>query len=212
MPRILNRRGLMLILSSPSGAGKSTLTRLLVQDDPHIRLSVSITTRPRRASEVNGVHYNFVDVDEFHFLKERGDLLEWAQVHGNYYGTPIKPVEKALQQGHDILFDIDYQGTQQIVSRMREDTATIFILPPSMAELKSRLLRRAEDTTDVIARRLDNARAEIARWKDYDYVLVNDDLQRTYADLRAIVTTERLRREQHHGLEGFIDGLLKQEL
>jgi guanylate kinase len=212
MPRILNRRGLMLILSSPSGAGKSTLTRLLVQDDPLIRLSVSITTRPRRASEVNGVHYNFVDVDEFHFMRERGDLLEWAQVHGNFYGTPIKPVEKALQHGQDILFDIDYQGTQQIVSRMREDTVTIFILPPSMAELKSRLLRRAEDATEVIARRLDNARAEIARWKDYDYVLVNDDLQRTYADLRAIVTTERLRREHHFGLEPFIDSLLEQEI
>jgi guanylate kinase len=210
MPRLVARRGLMLILSSPSGAGKSTLTRLLVQDDPLIRLSVSVTTRPRRPSEVNGVHYNFIDVDEFHFMQERGDLLEWAEVHGNFYGTPIKPVEKVLKGGHDILFDIDYQGTQQIVSRMREDTVTIFILPPSMDELKMRLLRRAEDSTDVIGRRLDNARSEIARWKDYDYVLVNDDLQRTYGDLRAIVTSERLRRERHYGMEPFIEQLLSE--
>jgi guanylate kinase len=204
----LSRRGLLLILSSPSGAGKSTLTRNLTREDPEIRLSVSVTTRPRRQSEIDGVHYRFIDQDDFAAMREHGDLLECAEVHGNFYGTPRKPVEQALATGQDMMFDIDWQGTKQIVEKMRPDVASVFILPPSMSELKTRLERRAEDTPEVIARRLDNAREEIAQWGGYDYVLVNDDLQRTYEELRAILAAERLRRERQVGLEGFVGRLL----
>jgi guanylate kinase len=204
----LSRRGLLLILSSPSGAGKSTLTRNLTREDPEIRLSVSVTTRPRRQSEIDGVHYRFIDQDDFAAMREHGDLLECAEVHGNFYGTPRKPVEQALATGQDMMFDIDWQGTRQIVEKMRPDVASVFILPPSMSELKTRLERRAEDTPEVIARRLDNAREEIAQWGGYDYVLVNDDLQRTYEELRAILAAERLRRERQVGLEGFVGRLL----
>jgi guanylate kinase len=204
----LSRRGLLLILSSPSGAGKSTLTRNLTSEDPDIRLSVSVTTRPRRHSEIDGVHYRFIAEDDFTAMRERGELLEWAEVHGNFYGTPRKPVEQALATGQDMMFDIDWQGTKQIVEKMRPDVASVFILPPSMSELKTRLERRAEDSAEVIARRLDNAREEIAQWGGYDYVLVNDDLQRTYEELRAILAAERLRRERQVGLEGFVGRLL----
>jgi len=197
-----------MILSSTSGAGKSTLTRNLTREDPEIRLSVSVTTRPRRQSEIDGVHYRFIDQDDFAAMREHGDLLECAEVHGNFYGTPRKPVEQALATGQDMMFDIDWQGTKQIVEKMRPDVASVFILPPSMSELKTRLERRAEDTPEVIARRLDNAREEIAQWGGYDYVLVNDDLQRTYEELRAILAAERLRRERQVGLEGFVGRLL----
>jgi guanylate kinase len=205
----LKRRGLLLILSSPSGAGKSTLTRNLVREDRGIRLSISVTTRHKRPSEINGVHYNFMDnVQDFEEMRDRGDLLEWAQVHGNYYGTPRKPVEQALTRGEDMMFDIDWQGTKQIVEKMSSDVVSVFILPPSMSELKSRLERRAEDSPEVIARRLRNARDEIAQWASYDYVLVNDDLDRTFGDLKAIVAAERLRRDRQVELEGFISDLL----
>lgn len=205
----LKRRGLLLILSSPSGAGKSTLTRNLVREDRGIRLSISVTTRQKRPSEINGVHYNFMeDIADFEEMRDRGDLLEWAQVHGNYYGTPRKPVEQALARGEDMMFDIDWQGTKQIVEKMRPDVVSVFILPPSMAELKARLERRAEDTPEVIARRLRNARDEIAQWQAYDYVLVNDDLDRTFGDLKAILAAERLRRERQVEMEGFIERLL----
>ena len=188
------RRGLMLILSSPSGAGKTTLTRMLLQkEDVDLTLSVSVTTRARRPSEIDGVHYHFVTADRFRELRDAGELLEWAEVHGNFYGTPRPPVDDLLRAGRDVLFDIDYQGTQQIRSRARDDVATIFILPPSMRELRSRLERRAEDRPEVIARRLDAARNEIARWTLYDYVLVNDDLQRTLGDVLSILAAERLR-------------------
>ncbi|MBZ6077950.1 guanylate kinase [Microvirga puerhi] len=205
----LKRRGLLLILSSPSGAGKSTLTRNLVREDRGIRLSISVTTRAKRPSEINGVHYHFIDsIPDFEEMRDRSDLLEWAQVHGNYYGTPRKPVEQALARGEDVMFDIDWQGTKQIVEKMRSDVVSVFILPPSMAELKARLERRAEDTPEVIARRLRNAREEIAQWGAYDYVLVNDDLDRTFGDLKAILAAERLRRERQVELGGFIDDLL----
>jgi guanylate kinase len=203
------RRGLLLILSSPSGAGKSTLTRNLVRENRGIHLSISVTTRPKRPSEINGVHYIFLDaVSDFEEMRERGDLLEWAQVHGNYYGTPRKPVEQALALGEDMMFDIDWQGTRQIVERMRSDVVSVFILPPSMAELKARLERRAEDVPEVIERRLRNARDEIAQWQTYDYVLVNDDLDRTFGDLKAILAAERLRRERQVELGPFVEDLL----
>ena len=203
------RRGLMLILSSPSGAGKTTLTRMLLQKEAiDLTLSVSVTTRPRRPSEVDGVHYHFVTPDRFRELRDAGELLEWAEVHGNSYGTPRGPVDALLGRGRDVLFDIDYQGTQQIRSRAREDVATVFILPPSMRELRARLERRAEDKPEVIARRLDAARNEIARWRLYDYVLVNDDLQRTLADVTAILAAERLKRVRSEAaVAGFVEAL-----
>ena len=205
----LKRRGLLLILSSPSGAGKSTLTRNLVREDRGIRLSISVTTRQKRPSEINGVHYNFTDsVPDFEEMRDRGDLLEWAQVHSNYYGTPRKPVEQAIARGEDVMFDIDWQGTKQIVEKMRADVVSVFILPPSMEELKARLERRAEDVPDVIARRLRNARDEIAQWESYDYVLVNDDLDRTFGDLKAILAAERLKRERQIGMGTFVEELL----
>ncbi|MCX7326664.1 MAG: guanylate kinase [Hyphomicrobiales bacterium] len=202
------RRGLMLILSSPSGAGKSTLTRQLVEDQPDVRLSVSVTTRPKRASEIDGKHYRFITIDEFEALRERGDLLESAEVHGNFYGTPRKPVETALAAGRDVLFDIDWQGTRQIMAKMREDVVAVFVLPPSMAELKMRLERRAEDAPDTIRKRLRNARDEIAQWGLYDYLIVNDDLGRAFSGVQAILAAERMKRDRLVGAKAFLDTLL----
>ena len=204
----IERRGMMLILSSPSGAGKSTLTRQLVSDQPGIKLSVSVTTRPRRSSEIDGKHYRFISVDEFKALEKRGELLESAEVHGNFYGTPARPVEASLSAGIDVLFDIDWQGTQQIMAKMPADVVAVFILPPSMAELKSRLERRAEDAPETIERRLANARGEIAQWGQYSYLIVNDDLERAYASVNAILAAERLKRQRMKGAEGFIEELL----
>jgi guanylate kinase len=205
---VVARRGLMLVLSSPSGAGKTTLTRLLRDEEPSLTLSVSVTTRKRRPSEVEGVHYRFIEVDEFVSLRDRGDLLEWAEVHGNYYGSPRREIERSLSQGKDILFDIDYQGAMQVRQKAPDDVVSIFILPPSIPELRRRLERRAEDAADVIEKRLAAAKVEIDRWRDYDYVLVNDDLQRTFARLRAILVAERLRRDRQMGLPAFVDTLL----
>ena len=191
------RRGLMLILSSPSGAGKTTLTRMLLQTkELDLTLSISVTTRPRRHSEADGIHYHFITRRQFEVMRDSSDLLEWAEVHGNLYGTPRAPVEIVLAQGRDVLFDIDYQGTQQVREAANSDVVTIFILPPSMRELQARLERRAEDSGDTIAKRLENARKEITRWEQYDYVLINDDIQRTFGELTAIVTAERLRRSR----------------
>ena len=202
------RRGLVLILSSPSGAGKTTLTRNIVREHEAL-LSVSVTTRQRRPSEIDGVHYRFIDKDEFLGLRDRGELLEWAEVHGNYYGTPRKPVEQALAAGADMIFDIDWQGTRQVVKAMPDDVVTVFILPPSMAELQARLERRAEDPPEIIAKRLESARSEIERWQEYDYVLVNDDLDRAFNDLTAILRAERLKRQRRVGLADFIERLLE---
>lgn len=204
----IGRRGLMFVLSSPSGAGKTTLTRLLREQEPSLTLSVSVTTRERRPSEVEGVHYYFISQPEFEEMKERGELLEWAHVHGNYYGSPRRAVEKALSRGEDILFDIDYQGARQLVTNAPDDVVSVFILPPSIPELRARLERRAEDSAEVIARRLAAAGNEIGRWVDYNYVLVNDDLDRTFSRLRAILAAERLRRERQKGLDTFVTNLL----
>jgi guanylate kinase len=198
----------MLVLSSPSGAGKSTIARLLLELDKELDLSISVTTRARRASEVDGVHYHFIDPERFTAMRDRGELLEWAEVHGNLYATPRKPVEDALARGRDTLFDIDWQGTQQIAKAMPDDVVRVFLLPPSMAELKARLERRAEDRDDVIARRLLNARAEIEHWREYDYVIVNEDLQRTLGAVRAILAAERLRRARQSSLDSFVANLL----
>jgi len=205
----LARRGLMFVLSSPSGAGKSTIARQLLAEDDDIELSISVTTRERRQSELDGVHYHFIDEARFQRMAERGELLEWAEVHGNYYGTPRDPVEKALSQGQDILFDIDWQGTRQIAEKMPEDLVRVFILPPSMAELESRLKRRAEDDAETIRKRLQGAREEIEKWSDYDYVIVNEDLADAYASVSAILAAERLRRERVIGLRPFVSNLLE---
>ena len=207
----IGRRGLILILSSPSGAGKTTLTRSLVEGQAG-ELSISVTTRQKRPSEIAGRHYHFIDKDEFIAMRERDELLEWAEVHGNFYGTPRKPVERALAAGRDMIFDIDYQGTRQVREKLPDDVVTVFILPPSMSELKARLERRAEDSSDTIAKRLANARVEIERWAEYDYVLVNEDLGESYRCLQAIQAAERLKRERCIGLPDFVDALLHERL
>lgn len=205
------RRGLVLILSSPSGAGKTTLTRRLVADrDLGLSVSISVTTRARRSSEIENQDYHFIDVEEFERLRDRGELLEWAEVHGNFYGTPRRPVERILATGADMIFDIDFQGTRQVTKSLDIDVATVFILPPSLAELKTRLKRRAEDSDEVIGRRLAAARMEIERWTDYKYVIVNDDLEQSFTTLKAILLAERRKRDRQVGLAAFVDGLLNE--
>ena len=207
----VRRRGLMLVLSSPSGAGKSTIARNLLESDPSLELSVSVTTRPRRGSEIEGVHYHFRTMREFERLRDSDALLEWAEVHGNCYATPREPAEVALAEGRDMLFDIDWQGAEQLREKMRGDIVSVFILPPSMAELKARLMRRAEDQEQVIEKRLQNAREELEHWKDYDFVVINNDLDRAFTEVRAIVTSERLRRDRRPGLFDFVSGLLDEK-
>lgn len=208
---VISRRGLMLILSSPSGAGKTTITRMLLQDKTtDLTLSVSVTTRERRQSEVDGIHYHFITPKQFERLRKDGDLLESAEVHGNFYGTPRPPVEAVLAKGSDMLFDIDYQGTQQVKAKAGIDVVTVFILPPSMAELQHRLERRNEDAPETIAKRLTNARNEISRWSMYDYVIVNDDLERAYKDVLAILRAERLKRVRlEAGVSQFVKDLIE---
>ncbi|MBV9077802.1 MAG: guanylate kinase [Methylobacteriaceae bacterium] len=207
------RRGLVLILSSPSGAGKTSLTRALSEDkDAGLSVSVSVTTRAKRPSEIDGRDYSFIEVEDFLSLRDRGDLLEWAEVHGNFYGTPRRPVERALGAGTDMIFDIDYQGTRQVREKIGADVVTVFILPPSMGELKHRLERRAEDSRDTIERRLANARVEIERWSEYDYCIVNEDLDRSFNALKAILAAERQRRERQTGLTAFVQGLLAERV
>jgi guanylate kinase len=202
----------MFVLSSPSGAGKSTLARLLLTEEKDLTLSISVTTRPRRQSEVEGQHYFFIDQPTFVRMREHGELLESAEVHGNYYGTPRAAVEKALASGKDVLFDIDWQGTAQLskIAEIKRDLVRIFVLPPSFKELRSRLERRAEDSPETILKRLANAREEIGKWGEYDYVIVNEDLDWSFPMARAILAAERLRRERVVGLAGFVDGLLKE--
>jgi guanylate kinase len=203
------RRGLILILSSPSGAGKTTLTRAIAGDPSWaLDLSISVTTRARRPSEIDGRHYHFIDREAFEDLRAKDDLLESAEVHGNFYGTPRRPVEKVLGSGRDMIFDIDYQGTRQVRSKLAGDVVSVFILPPSMAELRHRLERRAEDSAETIERRLANARTEIQRWSEYDYVIVNDDLDSAFTALKGILAAERLKRTRRTGLAAFVEGLL----
>ena len=206
----IGRRGLIIILSSPSGAGKTTLTRMLLQDKAlDLTLSVSVTTRARRSSEADGIHYHFIDSRRFDAMRAAGELLESAEVHSHRYGTPRAPVEAVLSVGGDMLFDIDWQGAQQVRQALGNDVVSIFILPPSMQELRARLDRRAEDPAATIEARLDNARREIERWRQYDYVLINDDLQRAYEQVVAIIKAERLRQPRvAAGVEGFVRRLL----
>lgn len=206
-PIQIARRGLMLVISSPSGAGKSTIARNLLEADSGISLSISVTTRQRRPSEIAGRHYHFIDRAEFDMLRDSDALLEWAEVHGNFYGTPRKPVEEAMAAGRDMLFDIDWQGAQQLQDKMSADVVSIFILPPSIAELDRRLRSRAQDSDEVIAGRMAKSRDEISHWAEYDYVLVNEDLVLTFERLKAILTAERLKRERQPQLSAFVRSL-----
>ena len=197
----------MFVLSSPSGAGKTTISRALLEREPELVMSVSATTRPRRPGEVEGEDYFFVDPQTFNELINRRELLEHAKVFGNYYGTPSRPVEQALAAGKDVLFDIDWQGTQQISQNARDDLVSIFILPPSVAELERRLNRRASDPADVVAARMAKASEEISHWAEYDYIVVNDDLETSLAGIAAILAAERLKRTRQTGLVDFVKGL-----
>ena len=205
------RRGVLLVLSSPSGAGKSTLSRLLLEDG-HLGLSVSVTTRERRPSEVNGVHYHFITRKEFEQKRDNDELIEWAEVHGHYYGTLRETVETALASGQDMLFDIDYQGARQLQEKMPDDVVSVFILPPSMKELKSRLNRRAEDSQDVINLRLHNARGEIEHFKSYDYVIINQDLEQSFALIKAIHLAEAIKRRRCLYIDSFVKSLLDEKI
>ena len=203
----LSRRGLMLVLSSPSGAGKSAIARAILDGDKQVTLSVSVTTRPKRPGEVDGGDYTFIDADSFSRMVERGDLLEHATVFGNAYGTPRGPVEKALGAGRDVLFDVDWQGAQQLVQRAGEDVVSVFVLPPSTAELERRLERRAQDSADVVAQRMARAADEMSHWAEYGYVIVNEDLDASIAGVRAILHAERLRRGRQTGLVDLVKSL-----
>ena len=206
----LTRRGVMMVLASPSGAGKSSISRAIFAPDPSISLSVSVTTRAKRTDEIEGRDYHFIDVAEFHRMRAAGELLESAEVHGNFYGTPRARVEEKLSQGRDILFDIDYQGTLQLLDKVREDMVTIFILPPSIKELRKRLERRAQDSKGTIEKRLKNARIEMDHFAEYDYVLVNRDLEESVQKVRTILAAARLERERYKGLAPFVRRLQKQ--
>lgn len=206
----MKRRGLMLVLSSPSGAGKTTLSRRLLETDSGITLSVSATTRPKRPAEVDGRDYFFVSQKEFDAMVKRGEFLEHASVFGNSYGTPRAPVEKALAEGRDVLFDIDWQGTQQVREKAREDLVSVFILPPSREALLERLKTRAQDSAEVVAARMAKANGEMSHWAEYDYVVVNDDVVRALAQIETILAAERLRRARQPDLSGFVRGLMKE--
>jgi len=203
----IQRRGLMLVLSSPSGAGKTTLSRQLLDNDSQIQLSVSCTTRARRPSEKDGVDYRFVDTASFRGMIERGEFLEHARVFDHYYGTPKAPVEAALQGGRDVLFDIDWQGTQQLKEKGRDDLVTVFILPPSTRDLERRLITRAQDSPDVVAKRMAKAADEMSHWAEYDYAIINRDIATSLMELKSILTAERLKRERLLGLSGFVKAL-----
>jgi guanylate kinase len=202
-----SRRGLLLVLSSPSGAGKTTLAKRVLAGDRNIGLSISVTTRKPRPGEAESVDYFFRDETQFLKLRDDGDLLEWAKVFGNYYATPRAPVEAAIASGRDLLFDIDWQGAQQLKEKLPQDLVRVFILPPSAAVLEQRLRGRAQDPPDVVARRMAEAASEMSHWPEYDYVLVNADLETSVAQLIAILTAERLKRERLIGLSDFVRGL-----
>ncbi len=206
----IERRGLLLVLSSPSGAGKTTIARRLIDAEPEISMSVSVTTRKPRPGEVDGRDYIFLDEPTFKRMAEAGELLEWARVFDNYYGTPRAPVEAAVSNGQDVLFDIDWQGAQQLSEKMKHDVVRVFILPPSAASLEQRLRARAQDPDDVLRKRMDAAAAEISHWPEYDYVIVNSDLPTSMEGLTAILAAERLRRDRQNGLTTFVREMQRQ--
>jgi len=204
----LHRRGLMFILSSPSGAGKTTLSRMLLAADSEIKLSVSATTRPPRPGEIDGVHYHFVSDATFDRMVEEDDFYEWAHVFDHRYGTPKGAIRAALKEGQDFLFDIDWQGTQQLYQKDQQDVVRVFILPPSIDELHRRLAGRATDSAEVIAARMERAQSEISHWDGYDYVIINDDVNECFGKVRAILDAERMKRQRQTGLIPFVRGLM----
>lgn len=203
------RRGLLLVLSSPSGAGKTTLSKRLLAAEPALTVSVSVTTRAPREGETDGRDYHFITAEEFKRRENAGELLEWARVHGNYYATPRAPVESALAAGCDMLFDIDWQGAQQIRDKLGADTVSVFILPPDGRTLEKRLLARGQDAADVVARRVAAAAGEIAHWQEYDYIIVNSDIDASFAALAAILMAERHKRARQSGMPDFVANILK---
>jgi guanylate kinase len=207
----VERRGLMFVLSSPSGAGKTTLTRMLIDRMPGLQLSVSATTRPMRPGEIDGEDYLFVEKPQFEAMTKRNELLEWATVFDNRYGTPRAPVEAALSAGQDVLFDIDWQGTQQLREKARADVVSVFILPPSAADLEKRLHTRAQDSDAVIRGRMSRASHEMSHWAEYDYIVINHNVEEAYSEVQSILKAERLKRERRTGLTSFVRGL-QQEL
>ena len=204
----LSRRGVLFVLSSPSGAGKSTIARMLLGADPDIAMSVSVTTRPMRPGEVDGVDYHFVDLERFKEMVADGEFLEWAHVFDHRYGTPKAPVDRMLDEGRDVLFDIDWQGAQQLHQQAGGDVVRVFILPPSVEELGRRLAARGTDEAAVVAARMARASSEISHWDGYEYVLINDDVDRCFADVHAILKGERLKRKRQTGLIGFVRKLM----
>lgn len=200
----ISRRGLMLVLSSPSGTGKTAIAHKILESDPNFFLSVSVTTRAPRPGEIDGRDYYFVSRERFDEMVEKGELLEHAEFCGNCYGTPRAPVEKSLSEGRDILFDIEWQGTRQLAKAARADLVCVFILPPSLAELRRRLVLRKQDSDDVIDKRMATAESEISHWNEYDYVIVNRDLDESVAAVRSILTTERLKRVRQTGMEDYV--------
>ncbi|MFM8499773.1 MAG: guanylate kinase [Chakrabartia sp.] len=208
-PHKFKRRGILFIVSSPSGAGKSTISRKLLASDAGLEMSVSATTRPPRPGEVDGQDYHFVEVDQFRQMVAENDFLEWAHVFGNRYGTPRAPVETALSEGRDVLFDIDWQGAQQLYQQAGGDVVRVFIFPPSLYELERRLRARGTDSEEVIAGRMARATAEISHWDGYDYVLVNDDVEQCFQNVKTILEAERLKRSRQTGLIGFVRSLAK---
>jgi guanylate kinase len=201
---VIARRGLMLVLSSPSGAGKTTLSRRLLEADPGVALSISVTTRKQRPGEIDGRDYHFIDAALFEAMVEKGELLEWAQVFGHRYGTPRAPVEAALVRGRDVLFDIDWQGTQQLREKAARDLVSIFVLPPSIPDLERRLRSRAQDSDEVIHARMAKAADEMSHWAEYDYVVINTHIDHAFAEVQSILAAERLKRERQTGLSDFV--------
>ena len=206
-PFVPRRRGLMLVLSSPSGAGKTTISRKLLERDINLHMSVSATTRPKRPGEVHGRDYHFTDLTSFELMRNKQELLEWAKVFGNYYGTPRSPVASALNAGRDVLFDIDWQGTQQLAEQARADLVSVFVLPPSTAELERRLRGRAQDSDEVVAQRMAKAADEMTHYEEYDYILVNRDIEESTEAVQAILRAERHRRHRQIGLNDFVKSL-----
>jgi len=206
----VERRGLMFVLSSPSGAGKTTLSRMLIDGMPGLKMSVSVTTRKKRPGEVDGRDYLFVDKTRFEDMVKRGELLEWATVFDNRYGTPRVPVESALSRGEDVLFDIDWQGTQQLREKARADVVSVFILPPSAADLEQRLHSRAQDSKEVIRSRMGRASHEMSHWAEYDYIVINHEIDAAFAEVQSILKAERLKRERRVGLTTFVRKLQQQ--
>jgi guanylate kinase len=206
----VERRGLMFVLSSPSGAGKTTLSRMLLERAAGLNLSVSATTRPKRPAEQDGRDYHFVDAARFEAMVKNNELLEWATVFDNRYGTPRAPVEAALSSGQDVLFDIDWQGTQQLREKAHSDVVSVFILPPSAADLERRLQSRAQDSADVIRGRMSRAAHELSHWAEYDYIVINHDIEDAFAEVQSILKSERLKRDRQTGLSAFVRDLQKQ--